>query len=73
MHFFIFKTMHTKYTIDISYFTSAFCPCTNELYYNMSIVLRLGNTLVSLEEFRFWVQTILGCKSRHHLWDLGSH
>ena len=32
MHFFIFKTMHTKYTTDISYFTSAFCPCTNELY-----------------------------------------
>ena len=73
MHFFILKTIYTKYTIDISYFMSAFCPCTNELHCNVSIVLRLGNRLVSLEEFRFWVQTILGCKSRSTFWDLGSH
>ena len=31
---------------------------------NMSVTLRLGNRLVSLEEFRFWAQTILGCMSK---------
>lgn len=43
---------------------SPFCLPGSKLNCNVSLVLRLGITVVSLGGVRFWVQTTLGFKSR---------